>query len=282
MLRPEINDLLTQTGPKTPMGDLFRQYWMPACLAEELPRTAVPPSGSSSSPSASSPSVTATATTASSTSSAPTAGRPVVRPERGGWPPLPVPRLEVRHDGSVRRRPVGGRQLELRAERQADRLPAGQDRRRAVDLHGRPGHAASAPGVGVRDGAAGADLHLQALAAEQLAAGLRGRHRLQPRDLPALGRAEDRPALQARRATSTTSTTPSRSSRWPTARVACSWAPAATPRTGTTTGGSRRGSCPTSRWCPRAVTTRSTGTSGCRSTTRTAGPTASTTTRSGR
>ena len=51
---------------------------------------------------------------------------------------------------------------------------------------------------------------------------------------------------------------------------------------GTTTGGSRRGSCPTSRWCPRAVTTRSTGTSGCRSTTRTAGPTASTTTRSGR
>ena len=33
---------------------------------------------------------------------------------------------------------------------------------------------------------------------------------------------------------------------------------------------------------PRAVTTRSTGTSGCRSTTRTAGPTASTTTRSGR
>ena len=37
MLRPELNDLLTQTGPGTPMGDLFRRYWHPAVLAEELP-----------------------------------------------------------------------------------------------------------------------------------------------------------------------------------------------------------------------------------------------------
>ncbi len=37
MLRPEINELLTQTGPGTPMGDLFRHYWLPALLAEELP-----------------------------------------------------------------------------------------------------------------------------------------------------------------------------------------------------------------------------------------------------
>jgi phenylpropionate dioxygenase-like ring-hydroxylating dioxygenase large terminal subunit len=37
MLRPEINELLTQTGPKTPMGEMFRQYWIPALLAEELP-----------------------------------------------------------------------------------------------------------------------------------------------------------------------------------------------------------------------------------------------------
>jgi len=43
VLRPEINDLLTQTGPKTPMGELFRQYWMPACLAEELPEDGSPP-----------------------------------------------------------------------------------------------------------------------------------------------------------------------------------------------------------------------------------------------
>lgn len=37
MLRKEQNDLLTQTGPGTPMGDMFRCYWIPALLAEELP-----------------------------------------------------------------------------------------------------------------------------------------------------------------------------------------------------------------------------------------------------
>lgn len=36
MLKQEVNDLLTQTGPGTMMGDLFRQYWIPALLAEEL------------------------------------------------------------------------------------------------------------------------------------------------------------------------------------------------------------------------------------------------------
>ncbi len=37
MLRQEINELLTRTGQGTPMGELFRQYWLPALLAEELP-----------------------------------------------------------------------------------------------------------------------------------------------------------------------------------------------------------------------------------------------------
>lgn len=36
MLRKEQNDLLTQTGPETPMGGMFRRYWIPALLAEEL------------------------------------------------------------------------------------------------------------------------------------------------------------------------------------------------------------------------------------------------------
>jgi phthalate 4,5-dioxygenase oxygenase subunit len=43
MLKPEINELLTRTGPRTPMGDLFRQYWTPALLAEELPANDCPP-----------------------------------------------------------------------------------------------------------------------------------------------------------------------------------------------------------------------------------------------
>ncbi|HEX5868578.1 MAG TPA: aromatic ring-hydroxylating dioxygenase subunit alpha [Beijerinckiaceae bacterium] len=43
MLRKEQNDLLTQTGPETAMGKLFRSYWMPALLAEELPSNDCPP-----------------------------------------------------------------------------------------------------------------------------------------------------------------------------------------------------------------------------------------------
>jgi phthalate 4,5-dioxygenase len=43
MLREEVNDLLTQTGPGTPMGDLFRQYWIPAMLASELAEDDCPP-----------------------------------------------------------------------------------------------------------------------------------------------------------------------------------------------------------------------------------------------
>src|SRR5690349_23502702 len=43
MLKKEHNDLLTQTGPRAPMGELFRRYWMPALLAEELPENDCPP-----------------------------------------------------------------------------------------------------------------------------------------------------------------------------------------------------------------------------------------------
>ena len=37
MLRREQNEIATQTGPGTSMGNLFRCYWLPAMLAEELP-----------------------------------------------------------------------------------------------------------------------------------------------------------------------------------------------------------------------------------------------------
>src|SRR3984957_5438641 len=37
MLRKEQNDLLTRTSVGTPMGEMFRRYWIPALLAEELP-----------------------------------------------------------------------------------------------------------------------------------------------------------------------------------------------------------------------------------------------------
>src|SRR5438874_7943906 len=37
MLTREENELLTRTGPGTPMGELLRRYWVPALLAEDLP-----------------------------------------------------------------------------------------------------------------------------------------------------------------------------------------------------------------------------------------------------
>src|SRR4051812_40871590 len=43
MLRREQNDLLTQTEPGTPGGALFRSYWLPALLAEELPENECAP-----------------------------------------------------------------------------------------------------------------------------------------------------------------------------------------------------------------------------------------------
>ena len=37
MLTREENALLTRTGPGTPLGALFRRYWLPVLLSEELP-----------------------------------------------------------------------------------------------------------------------------------------------------------------------------------------------------------------------------------------------------
>src|SRR5213080_1434843 len=36
MLTVEENELLTKTGPGTPMGELFRRFWLPALLPAEL------------------------------------------------------------------------------------------------------------------------------------------------------------------------------------------------------------------------------------------------------
>ena len=38
MLKQEDNELITRVGPGTPMGNLMREYWVPAMLSSELPR----------------------------------------------------------------------------------------------------------------------------------------------------------------------------------------------------------------------------------------------------
>ena len=43
MLPKEDNELLTRVGPGTPMGNLMRQYWLPAMMSSELPAPDCPP-----------------------------------------------------------------------------------------------------------------------------------------------------------------------------------------------------------------------------------------------
>jgi phthalate 4,5-dioxygenase oxygenase subunit len=43
MLPKEENELLTRTGPGTPMGNLMRRYWIPALLSEEISAPDSPP-----------------------------------------------------------------------------------------------------------------------------------------------------------------------------------------------------------------------------------------------
>ena len=43
MLSKNENDLLCCTGPGTPMGNLFRRFWLPVALSRELPKPDCPP-----------------------------------------------------------------------------------------------------------------------------------------------------------------------------------------------------------------------------------------------
>jgi len=43
MLKPEENERLTRVGPGTPMGKLYRRYWIPAALSSELAEPDGPP-----------------------------------------------------------------------------------------------------------------------------------------------------------------------------------------------------------------------------------------------
>src|SRR5262245_48295097 len=43
MITHEQNEYLCGTNAGTPMGELFRRYWIPALMAEELPRPNCPP-----------------------------------------------------------------------------------------------------------------------------------------------------------------------------------------------------------------------------------------------
>ncbi len=43
MLSTDLNDLITLTGPGTPGGNMFRRFWIPACLSKEVAEREGPP-----------------------------------------------------------------------------------------------------------------------------------------------------------------------------------------------------------------------------------------------
>jgi phthalate 4,5-dioxygenase len=43
VLSAEDNEILTRVGPGTPMGNLLRRYWIPACLSSEIGQPDGPP-----------------------------------------------------------------------------------------------------------------------------------------------------------------------------------------------------------------------------------------------
>ena len=43
MLSKEDNEFACRVGPGTPMGELFRRFWLPAMLSDELPGADCPP-----------------------------------------------------------------------------------------------------------------------------------------------------------------------------------------------------------------------------------------------
>ena len=104
MLRAADNELLTRTDAGTGMGELFRRFWVPALLSQELPEPDCPPvrvkimgeapAGVSRQQGPRRPDGAAMRTSAR---------QPVLGPQRAGGYPLRVPRLEVR-----RQRPLPG------------------------------------------------------------------------------------------------------------------------------------------------------------------------------
>ena len=155
MLRKEQNDLLTQTGPGTPMGRMFRSYWIPALLAEELPENDCPP-------------VRVKLLSERLIAFRDTDGRYGLMDEfcahrgvslwfgRNEECGLRCPYHGWKYDvtGQCVDVPSEPEAFGLREEDQAQVVPAGRARRRAVDLHGRPADAAAAAGMGVRHRAA--------------------------------------------------------------------------------------------------------------------------------
>ncbi len=184
MLSREDNELLCRTGPGTPMGELFRRFWLPAMLASDLPGPDSEPwrlqilgerlvafrdtNGEGRHPGSALPA---------------SAGRPVVRPERGERADLRLPRLEVRRRGQHGQHADRTGRQRLQGALEDQELSGQGVRRGGVGLHGAQGAGAGAPAVRVGANCRRPAVHSELDAGIELYAGGRGRDRLGSREL---------------------------------------------------------------------------------------------------
>ena len=145
MLSEQDNEYLCRVGPGTPMGDLMRQYWIPAIRSDELPAPDCPPLR-----------VHAAGRGPDRLPHDLRRGRPdaellpaprrldVLRPQRGRGPALRLPRLEVRRRRQLRRHAVGAGREQLQEQGARARLPDARARRHHLGLHGPARGAAAA------------------------------------------------------------------------------------------------------------------------------------------
>ena len=135
MLTEADNERLTRVGPGTPMGNLFRRYWLPACLSEELPE-----------PDGAPVRVRLLGEDLVAFRDIERQGRPrlrvlpappradVLRPQRRVRAALRLPRLEVRPQRRLRRHAVGAAGLAVQDEGEDRRLSHLGRRRHGLGL----------------------------------------------------------------------------------------------------------------------------------------------------
>ena len=108
MLRAEQNTFATQTGPGTPMGEMFRRYWIPAMHADGVAGERMP-AGADQAAVRAAAGLARHARPARADRRVLRASRrvAVVRPQRTQRAALPLSRLEIRPHRPVHRGAVG-------------------------------------------------------------------------------------------------------------------------------------------------------------------------------
>ena len=202
MLSVEDNELVTNTNKGTPMGELFRRFWIPVALSEELPGPDCVP-------------VKLKILNEDLIAFRDSEGRvgliDAFCPHRGApmffgrneewWPALRLPRLEVRRHRSMRRPAEHARRRHLHEQDQDRRLPLQGVRWHGLRLHGPEGQATALPGLRLQRTAGIEHLRHEVPARVQLAAGDRRRLRPEPRRFPAqhAGQQRQQPGVHALR-----------------------------------------------------------------------------------